>query len=32
MGDLEEKLLKYCDKKPLTWWRYLDDIYVMAAW
>ena len=20
MGDLEEKLLKDCDKKPLTWW------------
>ena len=20
MGDLEEKILKDCDKKPLTWW------------
>ena len=24
MGDLEEKLLKDCDKKPLIWWRYTD--------
>ena len=35
MGDLEEKLLKDWDKKPLTWWRFTDDIFifiVMAAW
>ena len=31
MGDLEEKLLKDCDKKPLACWRNID-FYVMAAW
>ena len=31
MGDLMEKLLKDCDKKLLAWWRYVDDIFVMAA-
>ena len=29
MGDLEEKILKDCDKKPLTWWRYIDDIFML---
>ena len=29
MGDLEEKRLKDCDKKPLTWWRYKDDIFIL---
>ena len=29
MGDLEEKLLKDCDKKPLAWWRYIDDIFML---
>ena len=28
MGDLEEKLLRDCDKKPLTLWRYIDDIFM----
>ena len=34
MGDLEEKILKDCDKKPLTWLPYIDDMifYVIAAW
>ena len=27
--DLEEKILKDCDKKPLTWWRYIDDIFML---
>ena len=26
MGDLEDKIFKDCDKKPLTRWQYLDDI------
>ena len=29
MGDLEEKILKDCDKKSLTWWRYIDDIFML---
>ena len=29
MGDLEEKILKDCDKNPLTWWRYIDDIFML---
>ena len=29
MGDLEEKLLKDCDKKPFAWWRYIDDIVML---
>ena len=29
MGDLETKMLKDCDKKPLTWWRYIDDIFML---
>ena len=29
MGELEEKILKDCDKKPLTWWRYIDDIFML---
>ena len=29
MGDLEEKIFKDCDKKPLTWWRYIDDIFML---
>ena len=29
MGDLEEKILKDCDKKPLTWWRCIDDIFML---
>ena len=29
MGDLEEKILKDCDKKPLIWWRYIDDIFML---
>ena len=29
MGDLEEKILKDCDKKPLTWWRYIDDVFML---
>ena len=29
MGDLEEKLLKNYDKKPLAWWCYIDDIFML---
>ena len=29
MGDLEEKFLKDCDKKPLAWWRSIDDIFML---
>ena len=29
MGDLEEKLLKDCDKKPLAWWQFIDDIFML---
>ena len=29
MGDLEEKLFKDCDKKPVAWWRYIDDIFML---
>ena len=29
MGDLEEKLLKDYDEKPLAWWRYIDDIFML---
>ena len=29
MGDLEKKILKDCDKKPFTWWRYIDDIFML---
>ena len=29
MGDLGEKTLKDCDKKPLTWWQYIDDFFML---
>ena len=29
MGGLGEKLLKDYDKKPLSWWRYINDIFVL---
>ena len=29
MSDLEEKILKDYDKKPLTWRRYIDDIFML---
>ena len=29
MGDLEEKVIKDCDKKPLAWCRYIDDIFML---
>ena len=29
MGDLEKKILKDCGKKPFTWWRYIDDIFML---
>ena len=27
MADLEEKLLEIFEKKPMIWWRYIDDIF-----
>ena len=29
MGDLEEKLSKDYDKKPLAWWRYVGNIFTL---
>ena len=27
MADLEEKILSASEKKPMIWWRYIDDIF-----
>ena len=27
MADLEEKILNASEKKPMIWWRYIDDIF-----
>ena len=27
MADLEEKILSATEKKPMIWWRYIDDIF-----
>ena len=27
MPDLEEKMLESFEKKPMIWWRYIDDIF-----
>ena len=32
MGDLEEKFLKDCDNKSLTWWRFIDDIFIYRCY
>ena len=29
MGDLEQKLLAQSPLKPLVWWRYIDDIFMI---
>ena len=29
MGELQEKLLKDCDKKPVAWWQYIGDIFML---
>ena len=29
MGDLEEKLLKECNKGPLSWWSYVENIFML---
>ena len=29
MGDLEERILQSCSFKPLVWWRYIDDIFLL---
>ena len=29
MGDLEEKILEKSALKPLVWWRYIDDIFML---
>ena len=30
MGDVEEKLVKDCDKKAPTWWQYIDYIFIIC--
>ena len=27
MADLEEKIISASEKKPMIWWRYIDDIF-----
>ena len=27
MADFEEKMLESFEKKPIIWWRYIDDIF-----
>ena len=27
MADFEEKMLEGFEKKPMIWWRYIDDIF-----
>ena len=27
MADLQEKILNAFEKKPMIWWRYIDDIF-----
>ena len=29
MGDLEERISQDCSFKPLVWWRYTDDIFLL---
>ena len=29
MGGLEERILQNCSFKPLVWWRYIDDIFLL---
>ena len=29
MDSLETRFLESCDKKPTTWWRYIDDIFLV---
>ena len=29
MGDLEERILLNCSFKPLVWWRYIDNIFLL---
>ena len=29
MGDLGERILQNCSFKPLVWWRYIDDIFLL---
>ena len=29
MGDLEERILQDCSFKPLVWWRYIGDIFLL---
>ena len=29
MGDLEERILQDCSFKPLVWWRYTDDVFLL---
>ena len=29
IGDLDERILQDCSFKPLVWWRYIDDIFLL---
>ena len=29
MGDLEERILQGCSFKPIVWWRYIDDMFLL---
>ena len=29
MGDLERRVLNQVDKRPTTWWRYIDDVFTI---
>ena len=31
MADFEEKMLENCEKKPMIWWRYIDDIFSFGS-
>ena len=32
MADFEEKMLESFEKKPVIWWRYIDNIFHLGAW
>ena len=29
MGDLEERILQDCSFKPIVWWKYIEDIFLL---
>ena len=32
IADFEEKMLESFEKKPVIWWRYIDNIFHLGAW